>query len=255
MNGEIMSQINQTIYPVAILAGGLATRLRPLTYTLPKALIPVNGKPFIHHQLTLLQYSHIREVVLCLGYLGQEIEKYVGDGSRWNMRVQYSYDGPNLLGTAGSLKRALPLLGEHFFVLYGDSYLPCDYASIQYKFEHEKKIALMTVFRNQSQWDRSNVEYVQGKIKVYDKKNHNQNMQYIDYGLGIFSKSVLDTVPINIFYDLADLYHVLLKASQLAAYEVNQRFYEVGSVAGIQELEYYLSRHLSDSPELMCIRS
>ena len=113
--------------PVAILAGGLATRLRPITEKIPKSLVDVAGEPFIVRQLDYLFRQRVRDVVLCIGYLGEMIEAVVGDGSRFGLRVSYSIDGPILLGTGGALRRAAPLLGEAFFVLYGDSYLPVDY--------------------------------------------------------------------------------------------------------------------------------
>src|ERR1700680_2157820 len=120
--------------PVAILAGGLATRLRPLTEALPKALVEINGEPFLAHQLRLLSRSGIDRVVLCAAYRGEQIREYAGDGRAFGLRVEYSFDGPQQLGTAGAIRRALPLLGDKFFVLYGDSYLPCDYAAIERTF-------------------------------------------------------------------------------------------------------------------------
>src|SRR5688572_7169763 len=171
--------------PVAILAGGLATRLRPITETIPKALVEVAGKPFIAHQLALLSSQGITKVVMCVGYRGEMLESYVGDGSIWNLTVQYAYDGDKLLGTAGALKQALPKLGDEFFVLYGDSYLECDYPLVYESFCASGKSALMTVFRNNDQWDRSNVLFNEGRIIRYDKRNRTPDMQYIDYGLGV----------------------------------------------------------------------
>ncbi len=225
---------------VVILAGGLATRLRPLTQTIPKSLINVNGEPFIAHQLRLLQQNGIRHVVLCAGYLGEQIVNFVGDGKQYGVNVVYSFDGSLLLGTAGAIKQAMPLLEETFFVLYGDSYLPCDYRSVQSAFHHSHQAALMTVFRNQGQWDTSNVEFVDGHILAYDKKNQTERMHYIDYGLGLFHKKAFDQVPDNKPSDLALLYQQLLTQQQLAGFEVSERFYEVGSFAGINELEAYL---------------
>src|SRR5579864_6791465 len=139
--------------PVAILAGGLATRLRPMTDKIPKALIEINGQPFIAHQLRLLAGRGIARVVLCLGYRGEMVRDYVRDGWNFGLQVNYSFDGPELRGTAGAIHQALPLLGESFFVLYGDSYLPCDYAAVEHSFTESGKPALMTVHRNDGQWD------------------------------------------------------------------------------------------------------
>jgi NDP-sugar pyrophosphorylase family protein len=227
-------------FPVVILAGGLATRLRPLTETIPKSLVLVNDEPFISHQLRLLKKNHIREVVLCVGFLGEKIKDFVQDGKQFGLSVRYAFDGPQLLGTAGAIKKALPLLGENFFVLYGDSYLPCDYFRVEECFKKSKKSALMTVFRNLNAWDTSNVAFHNNVILKYDKVNRTQDMQHIDYGLGIFHRSVFDQLSTDISYDLAVLYQEILKNNELAAFEMTERFYEVGSFTGIQELEGYL---------------
>ncbi|HEX4045692.1 MAG TPA: sugar phosphate nucleotidyltransferase [Gammaproteobacteria bacterium] len=229
-----------------ILAGGLATRLRPLTETIPKSLIIINDEPFIDHQLRLLQQQGLRKIVLCVGRLGELIEQHVGNGARYGLQVQYSWDDESaqtrLLGTAGAVKKALPLLGDQFFVLYGDSYLNCDYAAVAAAFHASQQTGLMTVFHNNGQWDSSNIAFQAGKIIAYDKINRTPSMQYIDYGLGVFASAAFDSVPAHTFYDLAMVYQTLLQQRQLAAYEVTQRFYEIGSFTGIQELEYYLAQ-------------
>jgi NDP-sugar pyrophosphorylase family protein len=242
--------MNQKMFPVAILAGGLAQRLRPLTERIPKALVEIQGEPFISHQLRLLRASGIRRVILCVGYRGEMIQEFVGSGARYEIEAEFSFDGPRLLGTAGALKKALPLLGESFFVLYGDSYLPCDYRKIQLAFENQGRLALMTVFRNEGKGDQSNVEFVRGEILRYDKKRQTPQMCHIDYGLGMFQKRALEIIPDDQPYDLARLYHDLLGKKELAAYEVEQRFYEIGSFAGIQELNHYLAEQLPGLKEL-----
>lgn len=219
--------------PAAILCGGLATRLHPLTEKIPKSLIAVAGEPFLAHQLRLLKHSGIEHVVLCAGHLGDMLRDYAGDGSGFGMRVEYSFDGEKLLGTAGAVRRALPLLGPEFFVLYGDSYLPCDYRAVARRFQESGKKALMTVFRNDGRWDRSNVDLAaDGKIRAYDKKNRTAAMRHIDYGLGVFRAAAFAGAET----DLAEVYRALLVSEELAAFEVGERFYEVGSVAGIEEL-------------------
>lgn len=237
--------MTQRLLPVAILAGGLAARLRPLTTTIPKALVEVNGEPFIAHQLRLLRASGITRVVVCAGYLGAMIQEYVGDGEEFGVQVQFAFDGPRLLGTAGALRHALPLLGEVFFVLYGDSYLPCDYRAIQTAFEQSGRLALMTVFPNDGRWDRSNVECIDGRILVYDKHRPTPQMRHIDYGLGVFHRTAFAAVPETQFYDLATLYQELLARGKLAAYEVEQRFYEIGSFAGLEETRQYLAKQFN----------
>lgn len=238
--------LHQEMLPIAILAGGLATRLRPLTEKIPKALLEINGEPFIACQLKLLHSKGIRQVVICVGYLGEMIVDYVGNGSQFDLDVSYSFDDPNncsqLLGTGGALKRALPLLGAAFLVVYGDSYLPCDYQAAQQTFFSSDKQALMTVFRNEGQWDKSNVEFAGQEILVYDKRQQTASMKYIDYGLGIFKRTAFAEVPEHTPCDLADLYGSLLQQRQLAAHVVTQRFYETGSLSGIKELESYLRK-------------
>lgn len=226
--------------PVAILAGGGATRLRPATETIPKALIQVNGEPFLAHQLRLLSRSGLTRAVLCVGYRGGQIEEYAGNGSRFGIELEYSYDGPQLLGTAGAVRLALARLGDAFFVLYGDSYLPCNYGRVEEAFIESQKLGLMTVFRNDGQWDASNVEFSGGRLLAYDKLNRTPEMRHLDYGLGVFRRSVFEAIPEGRPYDLAKVYQDLLRLGSLVALEIPERFYEVGSFAGIRDLETLL---------------
>ena len=170
--------------PVAILAGGLATRLRPLTDAVPKSLLPVAGRPFIFHQLELLEKQGVDQVVLCVGHLSGQIEAAVGDGRAFGVAVRYSYDGSPPLGTGGALRHALPLLGERFFVLNGDSYLRCSYDRLQSFHAACGRAALMAVFRNENRWDRSNVVFQDGQVKVYEKGRDRADMTYIEKPMG-----------------------------------------------------------------------
>ena len=225
---------------VAILAGGLATRLRPITEEIPKSLIEVAGQPFIFHQLEYLRKQGISSVVLCIGYFGEMIQEVVGNGSRWNMRISYSQDGRTLLGTGGALRQALPLLGEHFFILYGDSYLPIDFANVEKTYAASRKKGLMTILRNQNQWDESNVEFDAGQIIEYNKTVLRPQMHYIDYGLGLLQSAVLRAYPAGQSFDLSKVYNDLSLAGELAGYEVFERFYEIGSHQGIADTQVYL---------------
>ena len=183
--------------PLALLAGGLATRLRPLTETIPKSLVNIADEPFIGHQLRLLTREGVTEIVICTGHLGERIEAYVGDGSRWGCHVRYSADGDRPLGTGGALRRALPLLGERFFVMYGDSYLNMHFRTVYEAFCRSGLPALMTVFRNEGRWDGSNVEFADGVIRSYDKAERTPAMRHIDYGLGGFEAHVVRACPAN----------------------------------------------------------
>lgn len=224
-------------YSVAILAGGLATRLRPITETIPKAMVEVAGKPFIEYQIQLLVKHGLTDIVLCVGYLGEQIERFLGDGSNFGVSIKYSFDGERLLGTGGALKKASHLLSDSFFVLYGDSYLDIDYNAVGKHFNKSERLGLMTVYSNADQWDKSNVLYADGLVEVYDKRNPSPDMKFIDYGLGILRKEILDEIPDNEVCDLSDLYHTLSKRGQLAGFEATKRFYEIGSHTGLQELE------------------
>jgi len=223
--------------PVAILAGGLAKRLRPITEKVPKLLVEIAGEPFFSHQLRLLKNAGLRRIVLCVGYLGEMIVDRYGDGAKWDVHIDYSFDGPKLLGTGGALIRALPLLGDAFYILYGDSYLPVDYLEVCRSFLSSRRLGLMTVYENQERYDTSNVWFAEGKIKVYDKKNKVPQMHHIDYGLGLLRARALDGWPRDDVVDLAAVYGRLVAQNQLAGYEVKQRFYEIGSPAGLRELD------------------
>ena len=228
------------MFSVAILAGGLATRLRPITEEIPKSLIEVAGEPFICHQLEYLRKQGINSVILCIGFLGEMIQEVVGDGSRWDMHVSYSPDGPALLGTGGALRQALPLLGEHFFILYGDSYLPIDFPDVEKIYAASGKKGLMTILKNQNRWDKSNVEFDAGQITEYNKTVIRPKMHYIDYGLGILQSTVLQAYPPRKSFDLSKVYNDLSLAGELAGYEVFERFYEIGSHQGIADTQAYL---------------
>lgn len=225
--------------PVVILAGGLATRMRPITEKIPKSLIEVAGKPFISHQLKFLRSQGIRKVVVCTGYLGTMIEDVVGLGSDFGLEVSYSPDGPKLLGTGGAIKQALPILDETFFVLYGDSFLPIDYEPVQRAYVSSQKPALMTIVKNSNLWDKSNVSYSGGQLLEYNKHLPASNMSYIDYGLSVLSRDLFADHQTGCVFDLSEIYEKLTKNGQLEGYLVNNRFYEIGSNQGLRETEEY----------------
>ena len=224
---------------MAILAGGLATRLHPITETIPKALVDVAGTPFIVRQLDYLRRQGTSRVVLCVGFLGDQIEAVVGDGSAMGLAVCYSQDWPKLKGTGGALKQALPLLDSRFLVLYGDSYLPIDFAAVERQFLASGKPALMTVQRNADRWDKSNVLFEHNVIVEYNKRAPTPDMRHIDYGLGAMSAQVLADEGTTGPFDLADVYQRLSQSGLLAGYEVHERFYEIGSHQGLAEAADY----------------
>ena len=226
--------------PLALLAGGLATRMRPATLGTAKSMLPVAGEPFLAHQLRMLAGQGVRDLVVCCGHLEEQLRGYAGDGSRWGCRVRYSADGPAPLGTGGALRRALPLLGQRFLVMYGDSYLPAGFAEVWQSFLRSDADGLMTVYANEDRWDASNVHFEQGRIVRYSKTAKSASMRHIDYGLSCFRASAFAAWPEGARFDLADVMDDLLQQGRLAGFEVAERFYEIGSPAGLAETEAFL---------------
>ena len=225
---------------LALLAGGLATRMRPLTERIPKSMLAVAGKPFIDHQLALFHRRGIRKVVACIGYLGEQLHDHVGDGARWGLKVEWCFDGPKPLGTGGALRHALPYLGENFFVTYGDSWLDIPYVDVHAAFLRSGQPGLMTVYRNEGRWDITNIEFENGVIRRYDKKNRTEKMHYIDFGLQLLHRSALEDWPANESFDLASVYGRLVEHGRMAGFPVAHRFYEIGSREGLLETELLL---------------
>ena len=233
--------MNPSNLTVALLAGGLATRLRPITEKIPKVLVPIAGKPFLEHQLALLRQQGFTRVVLCLGHLGEMVVDQFGDGSAHGMQLEYSFDGPKLLGTGGALQQALPKLSDNFFVLYGDSYLTEPFGPVAEFFLHSGRLGLMTVFNNEGKYDTSNVVFGDGQIKMYDKKQRRPEMRHIDYGLSLFNKRAFEEWPSDQPFDLAAVMTRLVERQQMAGWEVKERFYEIGSHEGLEELNVLLA--------------
>lgn len=229
---------------VVILAGGLGTRLRASVPNVPKSLVPVAGKPFIEHQLGLLRSCGLLDVLICIGHQGELIEKHLGDGSEFGLRVRYSHeDAGRLLGTGGALVNALPLLGETFLVMYGDSYLPIDYRAVCDAFRRADARALMCVYRNEGRWDRSNVRMAGDKVAFYSKTAAAGEADCIDYGLMAFRRCVFEaysTAPPPL--DLASILSDIVADGDLRGFLVSERFYEIGKPEGLAELDALLRR-------------
>ncbi len=239
-----VSDVSDALPPLALLAGGKATRLGPIAAARPKSLVEIAGEPFIAHQLRHLAHEGVTRVVICIGHLGEQIEDVVGDGGAFGCQVSYSRDGPHLKGTAGALKRALPQLGDAFMVMYGDSFLPIALAPVWAAFLRLGRPALMTVHANADRWDRSNAVYIPGQVVRYDKRNPTPDMRHIDYGLGILTPGPFADAPDDAPTDLADIYSDLARRGDLAGFEAQQRFYEIGSVSGIAETDAFLRERL-----------
>ena len=226
--------------PIAVLCGGLATRLWPLTEKIPKSMLEMAGEPFIAWQLRLLVAAEFSDIVLLCGYLGEQIEQFVGDGQQFGLNVRYCHDGEKPLGTGGAVRRALPLLGSTFMTIYGDSYCPTDYRRIYSAYLSSGKAALMSVFRNENRWDKSNVEYRNGTIVRYDKKKTDEAMTYIDYGVNVFTDTIFAAMPENEPFDLAVIQTELARKGDLAGVEVSERFFEIGSQSGIDDFRRFV---------------
>ena len=237
--------------PVCVLAGGLGTRLGERSGGLPKAAVPVAGAPFIVHPLALLSAHGARRVVLCVGHGAEHVQAAVGDGAALGLEVSYSHDAPGLDGTAGAVRRALPLLGERFLVMYGDTYLRIDYRAVDRAHRASGCPALMCVLRNEGRWDASNAEYADGRVRAYDKRAPTAAMRWIDYGLGVLeARALVETAPEA--DDLAAVYSELARTGRLAGYEATERFYEIGSPASLEEADAFLRTasplHRGDGP-------
>ena len=224
--------------PICILAGGRGTRLGPDFAELPKALVPVAGRPFLHHVLDLLVSHGAERVVLCTGYRGEQIAESVGDGSSFGLIANYSPDGPTPLGTAGAVRTALPLLGESFLLLYGDTYLRIDYGDVVQTAVASGLPALMTVLRNEGRWDTSNTHYADGRVLRYDKYAPGPDLRYIDYGLSVLTPAAM---ALSGDADFAPLLSRLAAAGLLAGYEASDRFYEVGTPESLAEADAFFS--------------
>lgn len=231
--------------PVLILAGGLGTRLNSINSGLPKSMVAVCGQPFIAHQLLLLKEKGVRQVVLCVGHNAQPLTDFVGDGSRFGLAVEFSYDsdgenGGKLLGTGGALLKASKLVGSPFAMVYGDSWLEVDFSPIIQSYFRLGKPALITVYRNENRFIPSNLKIEGELVTAYNKDSPSADMVHVDFGLSIFSSEAFSSFSEQQAFDLSLVVQRLIAARQLACYEVKQRFYEVGTPQGLKELEEHL---------------
>lgn len=227
---------------LALLAGGRATRLHPLTQAIPKSLMPVAGEPFLAHQLRWLARQSVRDIVICCGHLASQIQAYAGDGERFGVSLRYSDDGERALGTGGAIRRALPELGDAFMVLYGDSLLTAPLLPAWQAFQQQPCLGMMTVFRNENRWDASNVQIADGRVVRYEKGGSRAGLTHIDYGLSLFRAETFAAIPEGRVFDLGLIFDDLTRTGQLACHEVTQRFYEIGSFAGLSETEALLKQ-------------
>ncbi len=225
--------------PVCILAGGKGTRLGDLAQDVPKPLVSVAGRPFLEHQLELLRSNGADAVVLCVGHLGDRIEAALGDGARLGVSITYAYDPPGLAGTAGAVRAALPLLGDEFLVMYGDTYLRVDYGGVVAARRRAGTPALMTVLRNDDRWEPSNLVYARGMVVAYDKHRPPAAARWIDYGLLAMTPQALDGTDSP---DLSDVQRDLAARGLMAGYPARRRFYDIGTPEALALTDRFLGR-------------
>ncbi len=205
-------------------------------------MIRVGGKPFLEHQIELLKSAGIDDLVLCVGHLGRQIKEHFGDGRAYGVRVRYSDEGDQLMGTAGALKKAAPLLDEKFFMMDGDSYLPLDYRAVMAHFDSTNKRALMVVFRNNDLYETSNAVVEGDLVTMYSRRRKVPGMVFVHTGLSILRKAALDLIPADRAVMQDDLWAELASMDELLAFETRSRFYEVGSSSGLEEFRRLIAR-------------
>jgi NDP-sugar pyrophosphorylase family protein len=229
------------MYPIVILAGGIGSRLGLLTKKTPKALIRIENKPFIHYQLKQLSKQGFNEVLICAGYLSRQIKKFAGIGKKFNLKIKYSIEKKKLLGTAGAIRKALPLLNDNFFIIYGDTYLPIKFKNLQKIYIKKKAKALITIYKNKNKLDKSNVCFKKKNI-YYEKNSNKKNMNYIEYGVSILNKSIFNYKNLKKISDLSEVFNYLSKKKILKYAIVRKRFYEIGSVSGLLQTKKFFTK-------------
>ncbi|MCR4656450.1 MAG: HAD-IIIA family hydrolase [Lachnospiraceae bacterium] len=249
MDGNIFAHTPCSDFQAVVLMGGLGTRLKEYTKEVPKPLVDVCGKPFFDYELMLLKHYGFKKFLFLIGYRAEMIEEYYGDGSSQGISIKYCYDGKELLGTGGAVRRAYDLLEDDFLVIYGDSFMDIDYEETIYRYlagKTEGRQALMTVLKNNNRFDKSNVIVKDGKIVLYDKHNVTDEMDYIDYGVCIYEKSLFKEFAEGEKFDIAVLQHRLSREGKLSAHIVNKRFYEIGSPESLAEFKGYIQKRLME---------
>lgn len=228
-----------------ILAGGLGTRLGTITMSTPKAMALVNGRPFLEYEVSLLRENGVDDLVLCVGHMSEQIEDHFGEGDDFGVRIRYVSDGPRLLGAAGALKRALPLVGESFFVTYGDAYLRLDYPALMARLSSSSALGVMAVYRNGNRHGNSDLVVRDGRVVRYDKRHREEGMDWINFGVSALRREALDLIPSGRPCDEEEFYGEMIRRGQLRAFGVTKRFYEIGTPHSLQEFERFVARRPS----------
>lgn len=225
---------------IVILCGGLATRLGNLTKDTPKSMLKIKDKPFLQYQIENLKKQKVKDIVLCVGYLSEQIENYFGTGKKFGLNIKYSFDKDKPLGPIGALKNAEDLLEDTFFIMYGDSYLNIDFKKIQSYFKQYDKLCLMVVYKNFNRYDKSNLIVKNNMVVAYGEKERTKDMVYIDYGASILRKESLSFIPKNTFFSTGQFFSDLISIKELLAFEVKERFYHIGNPDALREFKNYI---------------
>ena len=242
--------INPSDVQVVVLMGGLGTRLKDYTKECPKSLVDVCGRPFFDYQLDLLTAWGFKDFLFLIGYRANMIEEHYGDGKDRGISIKYSYDGEKLLGTGGAVRSAFEYLADDFLLIYGDSFMDIDYAETLYRYEKGKAAgarALMTVLRNNNRFDKSNVVMDADRLVLYDKHNPTPEMDYIDYGVCMYEKSLFENFNEDEAFDIAVIQHELSVKGQMTAQIVTKRFYEIGSPESLSEFSAYVTKRFREN--------
>ena len=225
---------------IVILCGGLATRLGSITKNIPKSMIKIKNKPFLEYQIENLKKSRVKDIILCVGHLSEQIKNYFGNGEKYGVNIKYSHDGDKQLGPIGALKNAETLVDDTFFILYGDSYLELDYQKMYSFFKNKSKLGLMAVYKNFNRFDKSNLIVKDNMIVTYGEKERTKDMIYIDYGTSLLRKKSLNLIPKNTFFKTGDFFSKLISKDELLAFEVKERFYHIGNPDALEEFKNYI---------------
>jgi len=228
------------IMQIAIICGGLATRLKKVSKTVPKSMIEINGKPFLQYQIEMLKKQKIKDIVLCVGHLSEKIESYFGNGSKFGVNIKYSYDKDKLLGPIGAVKNAESLLEDEFFIMYGDSYIFVDFKKVYEFYKKQQKLACMVVYKNENKYDKSNLAVEKNMVVAHKDDSKGHDIDYIDYGTSILNKKSLDFIPKNEFFSTEKFFKILILKNELLAYVVKKRFYHIGTPEALEEYRNYI---------------
>lgn len=229
-----------TIKQAVIMAGGKGTRLRPVTNNLPKAMVPANDKPFLEHLLIMLKKRGVTDIVLCVSYLGEQIKSYFGDGTKFGLNIVYSYDGEELLGTGGALKKTESLLNNSFFFINGDVYYDLDYRKIAEEFEKNPTLGLMVVYHNRDKITQNNVIVQKGKLLRYDRDRIDPKLNEVDGSVYVFKKEILDMLPEGKSALEIETFQKLIDSNQFRVYMPENRYYTNGTPEKLKLFEKHL---------------